>query len=256
MGPNGARHPCTSRSLEDGADLKKLHASKCTTDPGIHGAPGRPPAVPGPAMIPSQATGLPTPPRNDCDARPIAVDSTASPVTHAARYRSRTPGRPPDRRTPLQGQITQPTGLPEDTPLTASGRPPDPSSSSTGAPPSTRQRSRSARPVSTSSVELAQGRPPYNRVRLRVNGAALDPSHSFGFYRGIYWCWRCQGVASSKPRALAKTCTTLHRPAKLNPAVSQLRNRVPPSNIKQYGWPLPEGSLPHPGLAITANGNI
>ena len=221
-----------------------------------HGAQGQPPELHDPAIISSQETGLPKPQRYECDTRNTAVDPTASPRPRTNRDRSRSPGRPPDRRTTAIGHDTQLTELPEEPAMRVMGNPIDPQASTSGSSLAARNRSSSNRPVTTSSIALAHGRPPDNKVTLRVNGAALDPSHSFGFCRGIYWCWRCQGVASSKPRALAKPCTTLHRPAKLNPAVSQLRNRVLPSNIKQYGWPLPEGSLPHPGLAISANGNI
>ena len=172
------------------------------------------------------------------------------------------PGRPPDESLGPTAPRPQPTGLPitmqpsTEAHVLPPGRPPDESaSSSTGGPAPSRNRSGSARPMAANSVARVSGRPPDpSRVQLRVNGAALDPSHSFGFYRGIYWCWRCQGVASSKPRTLAKPCTSMHRPAKLRPAVSQLRNRVLPSNIQQYGWPLPEGSLPHPGLSTSLDG--
>ena len=104
------------------------------------------------------------------------------------------------------------------------------------------------RDFTTSRPSAAQGGP--DPVRLRVNGAALHPSHSFGFHRGIYWCWRCQRVASSKPRRLGVPCLAGSRPTSVSPAVSQLRNRVLPSSIAMYGWPLPVGSIPHQDLLV------
>ena len=163
--------------------------------------------------------------------------------------------RPPDRSLSSAGV------------LPPHGRPPDdvdPTLSSSRGPGHDHSRSRTPGPSTALAIVGVPGRPPDafsaapaasdSAVRLRVNGAALHTSHSFGFYREIYWCWRCQGVASSKPRALAKPCTSTHRPDKLRPAVSQLRNRVLPSKIQQYGWPLPVGSLPHPGLLTSTDG--
>ena len=191
------------------------------SSPGAEGAPGGPPDRGGAGIPMNSADALHQP------AKGLSV------------------GRPPDRPMPTADVLSPPGRPPGDT---------DSVPSSSRGPVHDRNRSRTPRPSTALAIVGVPGRPPDaastapaasdSAVRLRVNGAALHTSHSFGFYRGMYWCWRCQGVASSKPRTLAKPCTSTHRPDKLRPAVSQLRNRVLPSNIQQYGWPLPEGSIP------------
>lgn len=87
-------------------------------------------------------------------------------------------------------------------------------------------------------------------VRLTVGGKPLHTCHSFGFHRGVHWCWKCAAIARVRPDKLAKPCLATHKPDRVDPAVSCLRRRELPACMRPYGWPQPEGALPHPTAAI------
>ena len=92
--------------------------------------------------------------------------------------------------------------------------------------------------------------PPNDMPRMRLDGAALHISHSYGFYRGVYWCWRCSGVAKSRPNKFGKPCSALGKPWREDPNINQLKNRKLPNKMQKYGWPDPEGTRPHPKIRL------
>ena len=132
-----------------------------------------------------------------------------------------------------------------------------------------RENARSRSPRDASDVQrpprhsVAGGRPPDPSdleddierpvpIELRLDGALLHRSHSFGFYRGVYWCWRCQGVASVMPRKLADPCSVPSGATysdRSGGRVGQLSRKQLPSNMRQ-GWPLDEDARPHPDVLV------
>ena len=133
----------------------------------------------------------------------------------------------------------------------------EPESPTHGRPPEEREGGAAAAPppppaaiVAEAQDASAQTPSEQTRVRLALNGNSLHPSHSFGFYRGVYWCWRCSGIAGSRPRKLALPCGASHKPAVESGTVNRLKRRLLPCMMKPYGWPLPEGALPHPDVLI------
>ena len=163
----------------------------------------------------------PTPPRKQRSRSPRQVADLEQIPRHLSQS-----GRPPDENERGSPRISDQDGggsPPIPAHAVAGGRPPDPASSKRRAAP----------------------------VRLRVDGAALHSSHSFGFHRGVYWCWRCQGVASAQPKKLAKPCEVPVSTGLSDLSggrVGQLRNKRLPSNMAE--WPLPEGATPHPAVLI------
>ena len=172
-------------------------------------------------------------------------------------------------RSPRRARGNHPDCLPRH--IVAGGRPPDLGTRPGDAPPSGASSSNEAavtsshirtsgatspprhtvtggRPPDSSAVDPPEGVPP---VRLTLDGAAFHPSHSFGFHRGVYWCWRCQGVASVLPRKLASPCAV---PAgstysdRSGGRVRQLSRKQLPSNMK--AWPLEEGARPNPDILV------
>ena len=82
----------------------------------------------------------------------------------------------------------------------------------------------------------------------------LHPSHSHGFYRGVYWCWRCQEAASAKPRKLAQACRIPMGTTNIDLSggkAGQLMKQKLPSNMRRYGWPLQPDEPPHPSVQLS-----
>ena len=181
---------------------------------------------------------------------------------HAPMRRHETSGgRPPDDAHPID------TAPPRGEGRSARSRSPN----STEKNPSIRdeENARSRSPRDTSDVQrpprhsVAGGRPPdpdgngdaserSEPIQLQLDGAQLHRSHSFGFYRGVYWCWRCQGVASVMPRKLAHPCSIPSGSAYTDRSggrVRQLSKKQLPSNMRQ-GWPLDEEARPRPDVLV------
>lgn len=56
-----------------------------------------------------------------------------------------------------------------------------------------------------------RGRPAIDHRVLpkQLAKAQLHPSHTFGYYRGIMWCWKCGAYGTTKPLYLTKPCKPL-----------------------------------------------
>ena len=92
--------------------------------------------------------------------------------------------------------------------------------------------------------------PKRQRVSLVLDVKTLDPPHSYGFYRGVYWCWKCSGVAKSRPARLALPCLAVGKPLREDGNINHLKNRKLPSKMRAFGWPAPEGTVLHPEVKI------
>ena len=72
---------------------------------------------------------------------------------------------------------------------------------------------------------LDEQAPKRQRISLVLDGTTLDPSNSYGLYRGIYWCCNCSGIAKSRPLRLALPCVAVGKPLRQDGNINQLKNK-------------------------------